>query len=104
MYVVMYAFKVKPNQEDKFIEAWQGLTSLIYKHEGSLGSRLHKKDTLQYIAYAQWPNQSTFDNAGRNLPKEANHYRDEMKAACENFEVLEKLEVVEDLLKQQQSE
>ena len=104
MYVVMYAFKVKPNQEEKFIEAWQGLTSLIYKHEGSLGSRLHKKDDLNYIAYAQWPDQSAFDNAGGNLPEEANHYRDTMKSACVKFEVLEKLEVIKDLLKEQQSE
>lgn len=104
MYVVIYAFELKPNQETKFIESWQGLTSLIYKHEGSLGSRLHKKDALNYIAYAQWPNQRTFDNAGENLPEEANYYRDVMKSACVKFEVLEKLEVVEDLLKQQQSE
>ncbi|NRD22120.1 antibiotic biosynthesis monooxygenase [Winogradskyella litoriviva] len=99
MYVVMYAFRVKPNQEDSFIEAWKGLTSLIYKHEGSLGSRLHKKDDLKYLAYAQWPNQSTFDKAGANLPEEANRYREIMKSACEKVEVLEKLEVVEDLLK-----
>ncbi|MUU79025.1 antibiotic biosynthesis monooxygenase family protein [Winogradskyella endarachnes] len=104
MYVVIYAFELKPNQETKFIEAWQGLTSLIYKHEGSLGSRLHKKDALNYIAYAQWPNQNAFDIAGGNLPEEANYYRDSMKSACVKFEVLEKLEVVKDLLKQQQSE
>lgn len=104
MYIVLYTIKVKPKHEEKFIEAWQGLTSLIYKHQGSLGSRLHKKDALNYIAYAQWPNQSKFDNAGGNLPKEADHYRNAMKAACESFEVLEKLEVVKDLLKEQQSE
>lgn len=43
MYIVLYTIIIKPNQEEKFIEAWKGLTSLIYKYEGSLGSRLHKK-------------------------------------------------------------
>ncbi|WP_299098097.1 antibiotic biosynthesis monooxygenase [uncultured Winogradskyella sp.] len=104
MYIVLYTIRIKPNQEEKFIEAWTGLTKLIYKHEGSLGSRLHKKDNLNFFAYAQWPNKSTFDNAGGNLPEEANHFRKKMKASCETFEVLEKFEMVEDLLKQQQSE
>ncbi|WP_299108100.1 antibiotic biosynthesis monooxygenase [uncultured Winogradskyella sp.] len=101
---MIYSFLLKPNQEEKFIESWEGLTSLIYKYEGSLGSRLHKKDALNYMAYAQWPNQSAFDNAGGSLPEEANHYRNIMKSTCEKFEVLEKLEVIKDLLKEQQSE
>ncbi|REE08432.1 antibiotic biosynthesis monooxygenase [Winogradskyella pacifica] len=104
MYIVLYAVIIKPNQEDNFIEAWKGLTSLIYKYEGSLGSRLHKKDALNYLAYAQWPDKNTFDTAGGNLPKEANHFRDIMKASCEKFEVLDKFEVIEDLLMQKQSE
>ncbi len=104
MYIVLYAVIIKPNQEDNFIEAWKGLTSLIYKYEGSLGSRLHKKDGLNYLAYAQWPDKNTFDTAGGNLPEEANDFREIMKASCEKFEVLEKFEMIEDLLKQQQSE
>ncbi|WP_179318754.1 antibiotic biosynthesis monooxygenase family protein [Winogradskyella helgolandensis] len=104
MYIVLYTITVKPNQEDNFIEAWKGLTTLIYKYEGSLGSRLHKKDALNFFAYAQWPDKNTFDNAGNNLPEEANYFRNIMKASYEKFEVLEKFEMIEDLLKQQQSE
>ncbi|MBU2926819.1 antibiotic biosynthesis monooxygenase family protein [Winogradskyella psychrotolerans] len=104
MYVVLYSIVIKPEQEDQFIGAWKGLTTLIYKYEGSLGSRLHKKDTLNFFAYAQWPDKNTFDNAGGNLPEEANELRDIMKASCEKFEVLEKFEMIEDLLKQHQSE
>ncbi|WP_406685361.1 antibiotic biosynthesis monooxygenase [Seonamhaeicola sp. MEBiC1930] len=100
MYIVVYAFRVKPNQERTFIESWRALTKLIYKNEGSLGSRLHKKETLQYIAYAQWPSEIVFEESGGNLPDEANQYRDVMRASCEEIKVLEKLEVVEDLLEQ----
>lgn len=104
MYIVLYKIIIKPNQEEQFIEAWKGLTTLIYKYEGSLGSRLHKKDELNYFAYAQWPDKSTFENTGSNLPEEANQYRNTMKVTCETFEVLEKFEMIEDLLKQKQSD
>ncbi|MDN3491631.1 antibiotic biosynthesis monooxygenase family protein [Winogradskyella bathintestinalis] len=104
MYIVLYNIVIKPNQEEKFIEAWKGLTELIYKYEGSLGSRLHKKDALNFFAYAQWPDKNTFDNAGENLPEEVNHFRDTMRETCETFEVLEKFEMIEDLLKQLPSE
>jgi len=98
MYIVVYAFKIKPNQVEHFIEAWKGLTRLIYEYEGSLGSRLHKKEDLHYIAYAQWPNKSHFNNAGGQLPKIAETHRDSMKKACSKIEIIDKLEVVEDLL------
>lgn len=104
MYIVLYQIIIKPNQEENFIEAWKGLTKLIYKHEGSLGSRLHKKDALNFFAYAQWPDKNTFENASGNLPEEANHFRDRMKASYESFEILEKFEMIEDLLKEQKSE
>lgn len=102
MYIVIYSFEVKPNHENDFVESWKGLTTLIYEYEGSLGSRLHKKEELHYIAYAQWPNKSNFENSGKNLPIEVSHYRDLMRKSCLKIEVLQKLEVVEDLLMQNQ--
>ncbi|WP_282122615.1 antibiotic biosynthesis monooxygenase family protein [Algibacter mikhailovii] len=99
MYVVLYSFQVKPQQEESFLKGWKGLTALIYKHEGSLGSRLHKEDTLEYIAYAQWPSKDQFDNSGGNLPKEqADKFRGLMRKSCSKIEILHKFEVVEDLL------
>ena len=98
MYVVLYSFKVKPKQVENFIEGWQGLTNLIYQFEGSLGSRLHKKETLEYIAYAQWPNKNKFESSGGNLPEKANEFRDLMRSSCSKIEVISKVEVVKDLL------
>ncbi|GAA4941595.1 hypothetical protein GCM10023314_13240 [Algibacter agarivorans] len=100
MYIILYSFQVKPKQEQNFIAAWKDLTNLIYKYEGSLGSRLHKQKEYQYIAYAQWPDASTFKASGENLPKqEADTARSLMRAACEKIEILQELDVVEDLLK-----
>ena len=99
MYIVIYSFKVKPNQEAVFINSWQGLTNLVYKHEDSLGSRLHKVNENEYIAYAQWPDKITFDKAGSKWPKTSNSYRNTMRASCESINILQKMEVVKDLLR-----
>ena len=98
MYIVLYSFKVKTNQEDNFIRGWKGLTNLIYKFEGSLGSRLHKKEPLEYMAYAQWPSKNKFERSGGNLPEKANEYRDLMRSSCSKIEIISKAEVIEDLL------
>ena len=98
MYVVLYSFKVKPKQEKEFIEGWESLTNLIYQYEGSLGSRLHKKEALEYIAYAQWPSKNKFENSGGNLPEKANEFRDLMRSSCNKIEIISKVDVVKDLL------
>ncbi|MCH4552074.1 antibiotic biosynthesis monooxygenase family protein [Aestuariibaculum lutulentum] len=97
---MLYSFEVKQDQEAEFITAWTNLTNLIYEYEGSLGSKLHKGEGQSFIAYAQWPSQEKFEQAGDNLPEEANKYRDTMRASCEKIEVLQKMEVVKDVLKQ----
>ena len=100
MFCVIYSFQVKPGFELDFIESWKDLTNLIYQHEGSLGSRLHKQDELKYIAYAQWPDKETWLNAGNKLPESSKIVRDKMKNSCEKIETVFELDVVEDLLKQ----
>ncbi|WP_299363848.1 antibiotic biosynthesis monooxygenase [Winogradskyella sp.] len=102
MYIILYTFNVIPNKEDDFIEGWKGLTEFIYKHEGSLGSRLHKSDEHNYLAYAQWPDKATFENSSGNLPVQAEHFRSLMRASCNTIDILNKLDVVEDLLKEKQ--
>jgi heme-degrading monooxygenase HmoA len=99
MFTVIYSFEVKECKVDQFINGWEGLTKLIYEFEGSLGSRLHKVDTLNYIAYAQWPSKEKFDNAGSNLPESAVFFRSEMKESCVKIETSHEMEVVSDLLK-----
>lgn len=99
MFTVIYSFKVKPNRELEFIDSWNGLTSLIYKHEGSLGSRLHSVKENYFIAYAQWPDKETWKNSGDNLPDLAVEFRKGMKESCISIDTLYKMDVVSDLLK-----
>lgn len=99
MFVAIYRFEVKQGKEDVFIKAWHDLTELIYKYEGSLGSRLHKDDNGIYIAYAQWPDRKTWENAGNKLPEKANNIRNTMRIACNTIETVYELDCVDDLLK-----
>ncbi|MEL0455235.1 hypothetical protein WJN01_03260 [Flavobacteriaceae bacterium SZ-1-7] len=98
MYIVLYRFEVKLNESESFEKGWAGLTNLIYKHEGSLGSRLHKKSETEYMAYAQWPNKNKFETAGDNLPEKAEEFRELMRTSCSNIEIMNKFDVVNDLL------
>ncbi|MEZ4938208.1 MAG: antibiotic biosynthesis monooxygenase [Crocinitomicaceae bacterium] len=82
MYIAIYKFEVIPGKEKQFISSWKALTQLIFEFEGSLGSRLHHEKDQTYIAYAQWPDQITYDNSGAKLTESASEYRKQMKEAC----------------------
>lgn len=100
MFSVIYTFKVKPDREADFVQGWSNLTKLIYKYEGSLGSKVHKAKNGLYIAVAQWSTRETWENAGANLPKkETKRYRAQMKDSCTAMETLFEMDLVADLTK-----
>ncbi|MDF2158415.1 antibiotic biosynthesis monooxygenase [Algoriphagus sp. CAU 1675] len=98
MFIAVYSFKVKPGEEDTFIEAWKALTELIYKHKGSRGSRLHLSSKNTYIGYAKWPDRETWQSL-KTLPIEAEVLRKKLGESCEEITTVYEMEVVEDLLK-----
>ena len=100
MFAVIYLFKTRNNQENKFIDSWKEMTRLIYENEGGLGSRLHKEKEGHYIAYAQWPDKELWERSGNNLPESANEVRQRMRSSCESVEILYELEMIEDLIKE----
>lgn len=104
MFVAIYKFIIIPGKENEFIEAWEELTRLIYEYEGSLGSRLHKESNLVFIAYAQWPNKSAWENSGDKLPEESKLVRKMMRGSCEKIETIHTMDVVSDLLKEKHLE
>ncbi len=99
MFAVIYTFEVIPGKEETFVEAWRELTLLIFLHEGSKGSRLHKNEFGNYMAYALWPDKMTWENSGDKLPEIANTWRSQMRESCTNIETSFELNVIEDLLK-----
>ena len=100
MFAVIYRFTVHTGQDESFQEAWGELTNLIHRHEGSLGSRLHRESEGNYIAYAQWPDRQTWEGSGDKLPAEADGWRQQMRASCEKIETLHTLDMTDDLLQE----
>lgn len=98
-FAVIYQFEVLEGRQEEFIGAWKALTQLIYQYEGSLGSRLHQSHKHTYIAYAQWPDKKTWENAGNGLPEEAKAFRSTMRECCQSIEILFELNTLEDVLK-----
>lgn len=97
-FTVIYSFKIVEGKEKDFIIAWTELTKLIYKYEGSYGSRLHKVDQLLFIGYAQWPNKQTWKNSGNKLPETANEVRKQMRECCSEIKTEYEMDVVLDLI------
>jgi hypothetical protein len=54
-FVVLYRWRLHPNLETSFVEAWSRITRLLREKGGSLGSRLHRGSDGIWYAYAQWP-------------------------------------------------
>src|SRR4051812_48295788 len=98
MYIIIYRFTPKADQEAKFIESWKKVTDGIYQYRGSLGSRLHKDTAGNWIAYAQWPSKEAFEKKVE-VPFDHTESLKSLMATLEKSEVLYELSVVEDLLK-----
>ena len=62
-------------------------------------SRSHKESDLNYIAYAQWPDEQTWQNAGNKMPVSSKLIGNNMRNSCAKIEVIHKLDVIDDILK-----
>lgn len=69
MFIVLYRWKIKPEKEAQFIEAWSAVTHYFLKNWDSLGSRLHRGNDGIFYAYAQWKSAADRENAFENAVK-----------------------------------
>lgn len=63
MFVAVYWWRVQPGKEEQFRAAWRRGTEHIGRIYGGLGSRLHRNSDGRFVAYAQWPDESTWRRA-----------------------------------------
>lgn len=98
MFSVIYTFEVKSGQEENFVTAWSALTKLFKEYAGSGGSRLHLDHSGTYVAYAQWPDRSTWEASMPKLPTEAAEIRESMRATCLSIGTQFELDTVVDLI------
>ena len=100
---LIYRFNVHEGKDGAFIRAWSEVTEALVKHCGALGSRLHRSDENEFIAYAQWPSREARDRA--ELPAAINDGpRAEMRACCASIETLFELTTVADHLRSAEAE
>ena len=100
MIAVLLEFDVIAGMESQFRKAWVETTDIIYENFGSLGSRLHKSDNGKFIAYAQWPDLSVYEN-DHDWPDDSKSTREKMRACLKIGKptVLHTLTLDTDLLK-----
>ena len=101
MIIALYKMKVRKGKSEAFERAWTEVTEAIYATQGSLGSRLHStKDDQVYVAYAQWPDMSTFEAADPtryDASQQAARHR--LKETLASVEIMELMEVCRDHLR-----
>jgi quinol monooxygenase YgiN len=61
MLIVVYRWRIKAGYEAQFREGWRAMTASIAATRGGLGSRLHRAQDGSWVAYAQWPDQATYE-------------------------------------------
>ena len=98
MFCVIYAFTVRAGCEDQFRQSWLAVTRWLYQHAGSLGSRLHRASTGEYIAYAQWFSHAQWEQQTERSDAELRLHRRAMRAACTEIAVLYELDMTDDWL------
>lgn len=99
MFCVLYKFTVKPGSDDEFHQHWLDVTEWYYRHAGSLGSRLHRARTGEYIAYAQWASRAEWEKQRDISDADLQTHRQAMRACCRAVEVLYELDVTDDWLR-----
>lgn len=96
MFIILYRWRIKPEKEAQFIEAWSEITAFYRENFDSLGSRLHRGDDGIFYAYAQWNSVGQREKAFQNVPDFESRGR--MREAIEeSFEEV-RLEIVSDYL------
>tara|TARA_R110000824_G_scaffold118960_11_gene271816 strand:+ start:26099 stop:26425 length:327 start_codon:yes stop_codon:yes gene_type:complete len=63
MYAVIYRWRVETRHEAEFQRRWHEITEDIVAHHGGGGSRLHRAENGDWIAYARWPSKEARDKA-----------------------------------------
>jgi heme-degrading monooxygenase HmoA len=54
-FCAIYRWRLQPDSEEIFMQAWSRITQLLLTERGSLGSRLHRGADNIWYSYTQWP-------------------------------------------------
>lgn len=97
VFAVLYRWKLRSGAEPEFRDAWRAATVAIRARYGTFGSRLHRADDDEIVAYALWPDRASWE-AARELPSVAPEAAARMRACIEQSVSTTPLDVVDNLL------
>jgi heme-degrading monooxygenase HmoA len=97
VFAVLYRWRVKPGTDAAFRDAWRSATESIRMRYGTGGSRLHRTDEGEFMAYAVWPSRDTWVEA-RKLPSANPEAGAKMRDCIEESFPSVMLDVLDDLL------
>lgn len=84
-FVVIYQWRLKPGMDQQFLKAWAALTQDLQASRGARGSRLHRTSHGTYVAYAQWPDETTWTQACAFHLQDAEHSQHLLDAVEETW-------------------
>jgi quinol monooxygenase YgiN len=96
MFAAIYRWNVHPGCEEEFSHAWVELTRLIRQFLGSLGSRLHRADDGSFVAYAQWPSRSAWEQSDTITSTDFERWRKIMRQSADRIYPDVLMEVIND--------
>lgn len=97
MFVVQYRWRLLPGTEDTFRTAWRTMTVAIRARHGTSGSRLHRADNGELVAYAVWPSRQAWEAAQQQASSHPEAGA-AMRACIEHSYGATLLEILDDLL------
>jgi hypothetical protein len=101
MFCMLYKCTVKTDYVAQFRHHWCAVTQWCYQNAGSLGSRLHRASTGEYVAYAQWQTRTQWEQQRERADGALHTHRQAMRDACEQTEVLYELDMADDYLQRE---
>ena len=96
MFIILYRWRIKPQFERQFVEAWSVITEFYLKNFDSLGSRLHRGNDGIFYSYAQWQSAEQREKAFAEVTELPE--REKMREAVEESFPEIRLETVSDFL------
>lgn len=98
MFIVLYRWKIKPQFEQRFVEAWSERSAFWLEKYDSLGSRLHRGSDGVFYSYAQWKSVAQREEAFAAESGKPSEFRRIFQEAVEEEFPEVKLEIVADYL------
>ncbi|HAC58334.1 antibiotic biosynthesis monooxygenase [Parvibaculum sp.] len=97
MKAAIYRWKVAPGDEEYFARRWHEITQDIMRDHGGGGSRLHRAENGDFVAYARWPSRQARDKAFADYSKDPNRSIPQREGKAKLVEEIW-LDITDDLL------